>query len=242
MNFQRALPNPFFCIFARFYSIAMKNVFWLLCAVLFLCSSCTKTVKTYYPDGNVQSSIQYRMGKENGKSVYYYDVPNTVEIEMEMKKGKRHGDFNRYFENGLLDTHCTYVNDSIEGVETNYLANGSKAQEFTYVRGVKNGPHKGYHVTGELKVEGSFKDNLFDGDWKYYDERGVIVGEGSFEKGAGEVVFYDHRGLPMRSTHYVNNMKEGKELYYSPSGSVIKEIVYKQDRIVSETVDSTLSH
>ena len=81
------------------------------------------------------------------------------------------------------------MNDSIEGVETNYLANGSKAQEYTYVHGVKNGPHKGYHVTGELKVEGSFKDNLFDGDWKYYDDRGVIVGEGSFERGTGEVVF-----------------------------------------------------
>ena len=130
----------------------MRKILLLSCAVLFLCASCTKTEKTYYPDGHVQSSIQYRFGKENGKTIYYYDNPNTVEIEVEMKNGKRHGEFNRYYQNGYLDTHCQYVNDSIEGVETNYTANGEKAQEFTYVRGVKNGPHKAYHLSGELKI------------------------------------------------------------------------------------------
>ena len=160
----------------------MRKILLLSCAVLFLCASCTKTEKTYYPDGHVQSSIQYRFGKENGKTIYYYDNPNTVEIEVEMKNGKRHGEFNRYYQNGYLDTHCQYVNDSIEGVETNYTANGEKAQEFTYVRGVKNGPHKAYHLSGELKIEGGFKDDKFDGDWKYYDDRGVLVGEGSLTR------------------------------------------------------------
>jgi len=212
----------------------------LSCAVLFLCASCTKTEKTYYPDGHVLSSIQYRFGKENGKTIYYYDTPNTVEIEVEMKNGKRHGEFNRYFMNGYLDTHCVYENDSIEGVETSYTANGVKAQEFTYVHGVKNGPHKAYHITGELKIEGAFKDNMFDGEWKYYDERGVPVGEGKFDKGTGEVLFYDRRGLPERLTRYVDNMKDGKEEYYNSSGNVYKEIVFKKDRIISETVDSSL--
>ena len=211
----------------------------LACAVILLCASCTKTEKTYYPDGHVLSSIQYRFGKENGKTIYYYDNPNTVEIEMEMKNGKRHGEFNRYYENGCIDTHCYYENDSIEGVETNYTANGEKAQEFTYVRGVKNGPHKAYHITGELKIEGSFKDGMFDGDWKYYDERGVLVGEGSFERGTGEVVFYDKRGLPERLTRYVDNMKDGKEEHYTPDGGVCKEILFKKDRIVPATSDSS---
>lgn len=217
----------------------MRKILLLSCAVLFLCASCTKTEKTYYPDGHVQSSIQYRFGKENGKTIYYYDNPNTVEIEVEMKNGKRHGEFNRYYQNGYLDTHCQYVNDSIEGVETNYTANGEKAQEFTYVRGVKNGPHRAYHITGELKIEGGFKDDKFDGDWKYYDDRGVLVGEGSFDRGTGEVVFYDKRGLPERKTRYVDNKKDGTEEYYNTSGDVYKEIVFKQDRIVSENTDST---
>lgn len=220
----------------------MKNIALYASLLLLVIgmSSCSKTEKNYYPDGNIQSVIQYRMGKESGKSIYYYDNPNTVEIEVEMKNGKRNGEFNRYYENGYLDTHCFYVNDSIEGVETMYTANGAKSQEFTYVRGQKNGPHKAYHLSGDLKIEGGFKNNLFDGDWTYYDERGVLVGEGTFKEGKGSVTFYSTTGQVARVTNYLHNKKEGKETYYTASGQVYKEIVFKQDRIVSEKVDSTL--
>lgn len=215
-----------------------KYLFYSLLALSL--TSCTKTEKTYYPDGNIQSSIQYRFGKENGIAKYYFDIPNTLEIEMEMRHGKRNGEFHRYFKNGLLDTYCQYVNDSIEGVEINYLANGNKMQEFTYTRGKKNGPHKAYHLSGEIKIEGNFKNDLFDGDWTYYDERGVLVGEGSFKEGTGSVMFYDNKGLPLRLTRYLHNKKHGKEEYYTPSGAVMKEIVYKKDRIISEKTDSSL--
>ena len=157
-----------------------------------------------------------------------------------MKRGKRNGEFYRYFENGLLDTHCQYKNDSIEGVEINYTPNGEKMQEFTYVNGVKNGPHKAYHLSGETKITGSFKNDKFDGEWKYYDERGVMVGEGSFNEGSGDVTFYDQRGLPSRKTHYKDNKKDGAEEYFTPTGSTYKTIVFEQDRIISTSVDSSL--
>ena len=47
-------------------------------------------------------------------------------------------------------------------------------------------------------------------------------------------------GRTSRITHYVHNLKEGKEIYYNPAGKVDKEITFKQDRIVSQYVDSTL--
>ncbi|MCQ2283877.1 MAG: toxin-antitoxin system YwqK family antitoxin [Bacteroidales bacterium] len=219
----------------------MKRIglYLLLLVAVAILSSCSKTEKNYYPDGNLQSTIHYRMGKESGKSVYYYDNPNTVEIEVEMKHGKRNGEFSRYFENGYLDTRCHYVNDSIEGVETMFTANGVKSQEFTYEHGKKNGPHKAYHLTGDLKIEGGFKNDHFDGPWKYYDERGVLVGEGEFKDGTGEVTFYDPRGMVLRTTQYRNDKKNGKEIYYSSTGNIYKEIVFKDDRIVSEKMDST---
>jgi len=204
--------------------------------------SCTHTETTYYPDGRTQSIIQYKGKKEHGKTVYFYQNPNIVEIEVEMKNGKRNGVFRRYFKNGLLDTYCVYVNDSIEGVETMYAANGCKSQEFTYTHGKKNGSHKAYHLDGSIKIEGGFKDDLFDGDWNYYDERGVPVGEGSFVNGDGEVTFYDKNGRPQRTTHYKHNLKNGPEVYFTPSGEVWREITFKEDRILSDKTDSTLLH
>lgn len=203
---------------------------------------CTKTERTYYPNGQIRSVIHYRGGRETGKSLYYYEFPNTLEIEVEMKKGKRNGEFSRYYENGFLDTHCIYVNDSIEGVETMYLGNGVKSQQYTYVRGRKNGPHTAYHLNGEVKVEGNFKNDMFDGDWHYYDERGVPVGDGHFDCGTGNVSFYAPTGYLVRTTSYVDNKKDGKELYYTSQGEVYREIVFKQDRIVSQTNDSLLLH
>ena len=212
---------------------------WLAATAVTL-ASCTKTERTYYPDGRLQSVIQYKFGKENGKSYYMYRNPNTLEIEIEMRHGKRNGEFHRYFQNGNLDTYCVYVNDSIEGVEVMFTPNGEKKQESTYTHGKRNGPHKEYHVNGQVKVEGSFKDDLPDGDWTYYDDRGVIVGEGHFKNGAGAVTSYDAMGRVARVTNYVGSHKEGKETFYTPAGEVYKETLFKQDRIVSQQADSTL--
>lgn len=208
--------------------------------VALLAASCSHTETTYYPDGSKQSVIQYRGKKEHGKTVYFYQRPNTVEMEVEMKNGKRNGEFNRYFKNGYLDTHCVYVNDSIEGLEVMYTANGCKSQEYTYVHGKKTGPHKAYHLDGNIKIEGGFNNDLFDGPWNYYDERGVLVGEGQFKNGNGEVTFYDKNGHKERTTHYKNNKKDGPEIYYTPTGEISREIIFKEDRIISDKTDSTL--
>ena len=209
-------------------------------ALLLLTVSCTRTEKTYYPDGAVQSIIHYKGSKEHGKSVYFFNRPNTVEIEVEMRDGKRNGEFRRYFVNGLLDTHCTYKDDNIEGVETMYLANGTKSQETTYRNGKKNGPHTAYHIDGSVKIEGGFSNDKFDGPWNYYDERGVLVGEGIFKDGTGTVTSYYPTGQIETTTHYVDNKKDGKEIHYTKSGQPFQEIVFKSDRIVSEKTDSTL--
>lgn len=212
----------------------------LVTAAAMLLAACTHTETTQYPSGRVQSVIQYKGKKEHGRTTYFYRMPNTVEMEIDMKNGKRNGEFRRYYENGLLDTYCVYVNDSIEGVETIYMPNGNKSQEYTYVHGRKNGPHKVYHDNGSVLTEGGFKDDLFDGAWTYYDERGVIVGEGTFHSGTGEITFYDKNGHPNRTTHYKNNKKEGTETYYLPSGEIYRTITFKEDRIVSDKTDSTL--
>ncbi len=224
----------------NFGYMTKRFIIAILSIVAIAATSCTHKETTYYPDGRTQSVIQYRGKKEHGKTVYFYHNPNIVEIEVEMKNGKRNGEFRRYFKNGLLDTYCVYENDSIEGVEVVYLANGCKSQENTYLHGRKDGPHREYHIDGNLMVEGAFKNDLIDGPWTYYDERGVIVGEGEFHEGTGEVTFYDKFGRPERTVRYKKNKKDGKEVYYTPSGQIYREITFKEDRILSDNIDSTL--
>ncbi len=210
----------------------------ILLSLLFFIS-CTKVEKNYYPNGAIQSIIHYKGNKEHGKSVYFYNHPNTVEIEVEMRNGKRNGQFRRYFINGYLDTQCTYKDDLIEGCEIMYLANGTKTQITNYKDGKKNGPHTAFHIDGSVKIEGGFVNDMFDGDWKFYDERGVLVGEGKFENGTGSVSSYYPTGELERITHFANNQKDGKETFYTTSGQIYKEIEFKADRIINEKIDST---
>ena len=61
-----------------------------------------------------------------------------------------------------------------------------------------------------------------------------------FKDGTGEVTFYDKNGLKSRTTHYKNNKKDGPETYFTPSGEISREIIFKEDRIISDKTDSTL--
>ena len=79
-----------------------KTILILATAIIALAAtSCKHTETTYYPDGRTESVIQYKGKKEHGKTIYYYQNPNTVEMEVEMRNGKRNGEFRR------LSTDCS---------------------------------------------------------------------------------------------------------------------------------------
>lgn len=213
----------------------------LLCCVALL-TSCTRTKNEYFEDGSLQSSIQYRFGKETGVSKYYFiNAPHPLKIMMEMKDGKRNGDFVKYFINGKVETRCTYKDDLEEGLEENFSIYGYKVSDIHFLHGKKHGPIVYYHANGEIKEQGSFAEDMFDGHWTYYDERGVMVGEGDFDKGTGVQKGFNANGNITRIIHYVDNVKNGEDIELSNDGDTLKVTVFENDRIVSvngESVDN----
>lgn len=201
-------------------------------SLLLLATSCTKVKKEYYPSGQLKSEIQYRFGKENGMAIYYNDGEKRPSLTMEMKNGKKHGKLHRYFFNGKVETEATFVNDVQEDIESIYDLSGIKLIETHYLHGVKNGPYTTWHERNMVKEKGSFKDGNFDGTWEYYDERGLMVGEGTFENGTGTITAYDQAGNLYRITHYVNNLKDGDDTFYTSNGEVDKVMTYDKDRVV----------
>ena len=72
-------------------------------------------IKSYYPDGKVQSEINYS---------------NNI----------RNGDAKFYFENGNLEKTLTYVNGRVDGLVKEYYENGKLKLSYTIVNGKKDGP------------------------------------------------------------------------------------------------------
>lgn len=210
------------------------KIITLLALAIFTVSSCTRTKVEYFEDGSVKSSIPYRFGKEYGLCKYYFiNLPHPLKIEMEMKNGKKHGQFVKYYINGKLDTRCTYQDDLLEGTEETFHIQGYKTSETHYLHGKKHGLYTLYYPNGEIVEQGSFYEDLFDGDWRYYDDRGVLIGEGHFDKGNGVQMGYNPNGNMIRIVHYQNNQLQGEDIELNAEGDTLKVTVYDQGRIVS---------
>lgn len=213
--------------------------FSVLLLMLVLSVSCTRTKDEYFDDGYLKSSIQYRFGKENGISKYYFiNPPHPLKIVVKMKNGKKEGDFVKYFINGKLDTRCHYENDLLEGTEERFHIKGYRMYTTNYLHGKKHGEYIHYHTNGEIMEKGSFYEDLFDGDWSYYDERGVLVGEGHYEKGDGVQYGYNANGNLSRIVHYQHNMKNGEDIELGNNGDTLDITIYKDDRIVTAAKDT----
>lgn len=207
-----------------------------------LLGSCKQVKEDYYPNGRLKSKTTYRFGKEHGESIIYNENYGAPSFIIQMKNGKKHGKMTRYFFNGNIETEAYYKDDIQEGIETIYDLNGFPIVQTTYLHGMKNGPYTTWHAKDMIREQGAFAEDMFDGEWIYYDERGLMVGEAVFNKGTGQQIAYDHNGNLYRVTSYVNNMKNGKEVYFTPTGDTARVNIYTDDRIENVYYAGTSDH
>ncbi len=105
-------------------------------------------VKTYYPNGNLQSEINYAADVREGLAKFYY-------------------------ENGKIKEERTYVNGRVEGLVKIYNPNDKLRETFVIEDGKRNGPVSVYdsngvyisdlnYVDGKLVVEDKYKSYVFN--------------------------------------------------------------------------------
>lgn len=210
----------------------MKKFFVILIPLLFLAVSCHHTVKDYYPNGELRSSIEFKGSVQDGVASYY-DEMGVKKLEVTMVNGKKEGRLRTFFFNGNLQTEEYYVNDMLNGKQTNFDKDGVKLSEIEFKDGVMNGSYQEWHERDILKCAGQYVDGFWDGHWEYFDFRGFLIAEGDYVHGCGDQLNYTDTGVLYKKSHYVNNAKNGEEIYYDSQGNITKTIVYKDDRMVS---------
>ena len=103
--------------------------------LMFLCftinlSAQLDTVKTYFPNGNLESVVVYEKNVRQGEAVFYW-------------------------ENGNVKEKRNYVNDKIEGGVTTYYLNGKTKENYFIENGKRFGPYVFYDSLGAI-VDGEF--------------------------------------------------------------------------------------
>jgi antitoxin component YwqK of YwqJK toxin-antitoxin module len=92
-----------------------------------------------------------------------------------------------------------------------YYSNGNLCSKGSYNNGEKVGIWKEYHYTnGQLNSKGLYRDTKKKGYWEYYFSSGNLCSKGE----------------------YLNGEREGRWRHYDNSGNLIRNDLYRQDKIV----------
>ncbi len=116
--------------------------------------------KTYYPSGNIQSSVNYVYGKVEGEAFFYFD---------DSKK--------------TMKARATFDDEKIIDYYEEYYDNGARKARIEYDDGLPDGEAEFYYRTGKIKIEAEYRKGQKHGKWKYYNEKGELIGKEKWKNG-----------------------------------------------------------
>jgi len=115
------------------------------------------------------------------------DIPFTGKVtgkeHGELKKGKKHGPWVKYWDNGQLSSKGNYKDGKKDGPWVTYHNNGQLSEKVTYKDGKWDGPWVSYNKNGQLWNKGTHKDGKRDGPWIYYREKGQLWFKETYKNG-----------------------------------------------------------
>ena len=111
--------------------------------LMFLCftinlSAQLDTVKTYFPNGNLESVVVYEKNVRQGEAIFYW-------------------------ENGSIKEKRNYVNDKVFGTVTSYYENGNMKELYSIEDGRRDGPATFYDSTGNVIEDVMFENGVRKG-------------------------------------------------------------------------------
>ena len=112
-----------------------------------------------------------------------------------------------------------------------YYEGGAKSSEGNLVNGQPNGYWKSYWRNGNLKTEGNRRNFKLDSLWVFYNREGLKTAEITYKLGIKEGPSRSFKeGNLVKITPYQNDLVEGTEQYFYPSGKLKKEVPYQKGK------------
>lgn len=115
--------------------------------------------RTYYQNGHLKSSVNYKDGKVDGIAFFFYNDGNETKM-----------------------AEVVYKDDVITGLYQEFYQNGAQKARLNYEEGMLNGDAEFYYPTGRIKIKGKYKDDEKKGKWLFYDENGAVINKEKMKK------------------------------------------------------------
>lgn len=126
-------------------------------------------LRSFYDNGVVRASIEYKNGLRDGASNFYYLNGNEKRQEVYIQ-GQIHGMLTEYYDNGNLKYEVSYDNGKLNGAFRAYYDDGQLKIDEEYVDGKKEGRARKFSTTGDLRRDAFYSNGvLIKGDCIYSD-------------------------------------------------------------------------
>ena len=141
------------------------------CALDFCC--CDGLVKRYRENGSLSEIFINRNGVENGP-VYTYDSAGRMETKYEMTDGRKNGEAEKYFENGVLAFKAKFQHDTIQGYAIYFDVNRDTLKMMRYNGQNMDFPYYKWLRNGQV-LKGEVADDGKHIHWSWMDKNRNIL-------------------------------------------------------------------
>ncbi len=164
----------------------------------------TGRVCTLYPDKQkIKTFGTLIKGKLHGRYVEYYENGNPL-VVLTYVKGKQNGPARKYYPDGKVEIKGYMKEDIPEGKFTFFYDNGNRQSIKNFKNGIYNGYYMEFYPNGAVKIKGNYTEGYKNGVFSFYDDEGKKVQEGNYLNGLRNGIWktFDKNGKTVSSVDY----------------------------------------
>lgn len=171
--------------------------------------------ETYYDNGQIKTSGQYKNGQRVGEWKKFYSNGNLCK-EYSFTNGKKNKESKTYFKDGSLNTETFKIDDYY--FRKKYYEDGN----LRFENQLENGYFKEYYNDGALKISSNYRDWQLHGKWIKYFQDGSIEWEVEYFNGFkhGFYKLYHANNQLKLIGKLRKGKKEGEESQYYENGQL----------------------
>lgn len=180
-----------------------------------------------FSDNHFEADGAYREYYPNGK----------LFVEGQFRRGRQHGEWTYYHDNGKINRKATFNDGQPDGVREIYRADGTLVAKRGFKDGKRHGEWITYDETGKQPLrEEHYVDGVQDGVWKTWYDNGKLRQQVSFKEGKrqGTSTEWDEKGEKRAEMNFVDDKPHGTAMRWFPNGrKIVQE--YNEGRLESQS-------
>ncbi|MCP4697445.1 MAG: hypothetical protein GY862_11420 [Gammaproteobacteria bacterium] len=207
------------------------RIFWFAVILILSLGANAKTVKKYYPSGELHFQESMAGRKKHGLTQEFYET-GELKVEAQYNHGRLESK-KKYRKDKKLEYKFYLEKGKKVEIKYTYHPSGSLFREQPFVGGKQEGLEKDYYPSGKKKAERTWIDGKKEGRAIGYYEHGQIQGDWEFEDGAPvDATIYHPNGRKNLVHEFKNGRIHGETKEYSSKGKLKAIRIYRNDKLM----------